>query len=149
MKTAIRLLPALLLAATACTAMAANDPMLGQWTPSKASLAAHPDEMNQMSVSAVANGYDMRQYNKGFPAALVLHFVLDGKPHTYMSVPPGSDVPPGHPTSTCTRAQSRVITCLLAAEGQPSMHETITLSVDGKTLTMSDSGGGSEVFVRP
>lgn len=147
MKTTARLLSALVVAAITCTAMGANDPMLGQWTLSPASLAAQPNAMHDLDVSAVANGYDMRLYNKGFPAAGIMHVVLDGKPHPYMSVS-GSPDAPGHPTSTCTRTQPRVITCLLAAEGEPSIHSTITLSADDKSLTMADPSG-SQAYVRP
>lgn len=150
MKLPLRLLLALLSAAIACTATAAGDPMLGAWVPSAATLAAAPNGPNDMLVTAVANGYDLRQGTKGFPAAaMTVHYVLDGKPHPYLSVPVGMEPPPGHPTNTCTRSKPREISCVLAGEGHPSTHSTTTLSADGKTLTIAYSPGDTEVWVRP
>lgn len=150
MKTAICLLTALLAVALAGTASAAGDPMLGEWVPSAATLAAQPDGPNDMLVTAAANGYDMRQGTKGFPAAaMTVHYVLDGKPHTYLSVPAGVDAPPGHPTNTCKRTTPREISCMLDGEGHPSTHTTVTLSADGKTLTFAYVPGDTEVWVRP
>lgn len=131
-------------ATTAAAPAGAGDPFVGTWkldaAKSKGTDAMTPQ---REIIAAAANGYtihEVTQIRAGSQQTADMDVVLDGKPH---------DVPVQGATETQAfhRSGPNAIDGSITVNGQPFGTETLSVSADGKTLTITQAGpagsGGS------